>query len=493
MKRLSFSVWIVLLITGINPFFGQSMITKGWDFEISTSIVSVNSISQIRFGSTGNPLNGLTITWKSSGNADKITWGYTTKHEKGEFSGIKRNQGTNILFDYAFPSLTAGSTIYYALFDSKDSIWTEEKTFKTASDASGNRFSFTTFGDSRTYPAEWKTISEATIETDFTLFQGDIIASGSVQADWDAWFTYGEKFIARELIYHTIGNHDKDNSASKYSNYLNTFIMPGNELYYSFTYGNAIFICLNTENAADTLQYKWLLSALDANKDKTWKFVFFHKPFFTSPSHTTDMVPYFNTLWKAFDDYGVDMIFNGHTHNYQRTKPINRKISTTAPVANYGSGEGMGRCQIVTGSAGAPLGGLASSSLWWLQTTQNKRHFCNIEIDGGKLRFKAMDAYHVVFDEFVLDKSITGLGNLRSNNSSVYPNPTNGEFFIKIPPGERFSYRIFNSVGQLISKLQNNNASANPVRIELSNEPRGIYYIELNTDKETSIEKIILY
>jgi hypothetical protein len=48
-------------------------------------------------------------------------------------------------------------------------------------------------------------------------------------------------------------------------------------------------------------------------------------------------------------------------------------------------------------------------------------------------------------------------------------------------------------MGQLISELQNSNASANPVQIELKNQPIGIYYIELNTGKKTSIEKIILY
>ena len=465
----------------------------GWDCELSTSTAPIKNISQIHFGSTGDPLNGLTITWKGRGSSDSIAWGYTTNLEEGEFEGLKRMQNTGILYDFTFPAITAGSTIHYALFDSKDSIWTEERTFKTASDASNNEFSFTAFGDSRSNPDEWQIISEATIETDFTLFLGDIVNSGSSQTDWDAWFEYGKKFISREPLYHTIGNHDDDDSPSGYDTYLSMFTLPGNELYYSFTYGNAIFICLNSLEPGSSSQYDWLTSTLEANKDHTWKFVFTHKPFYTSPSHEGEMDPYFNTIWKAFDDYGVDMIFNGHTHNYQRTKPINRNVSTTSPVANYGSDEGQGRCQIVAGNAGAPLAGLASTGLWWLERTQNKRHFCNIDIDGDVLLFKAMDANQIVFDEFTLDKSTTGTDDYNSNRSRVYPNPSKGEFYIKGISGELLSYRIFNSVGQLISELQNCHMIDNHVRIDLKNQSKGIYFIEISTEKETSIEKIILY
>ncbi len=114
---------------------------------------------------------------------------------------------------------------------------------------------------------------------------------------------------------------------------------------------------------------------------------------------------YFNTWWKAFDDYGVDMTFHGHTHNYQRTKPINRNVSTDSPVEFYGSGEGMGRCQVVTGGAGVGLSGPADPNLWWLEKSVSIHHSCNIDIDGDKLTFKAMDINRVVFDSLILDKS----------------------------------------------------------------------------------------
>ena len=445
------------------------------------------NIINIRFGSTGNPLNGLTVTWKNSGTSDSIAWGYTTNLEQGKFKGFKREHTFGTMFDYTFPSLNAVSTIHYALFDSKGSIWTEERTFTTASDTSNNQFSFTVLGDSRTYPDQWKIISEAALETDFTLFMGDVIADGAIQSGWDDWFEYGEEFIAREPVYHCIGNHDEDNSSSGFDTYLSMFTLPGAETYFSFNYGNAVFICLNTEDSGNTAQYNWLLSTLEANKYQTWKFVFFHRPFYTSPTHVGEMDGYFNTWWQAFDDYGVDMIFNGHTHNYQRTKPINRNVNTTSPVANYGSGEGQGRCQIVAGSTG-PLSAAADPGLWWLEKSESKRHFCNIDIDGEKLSLKALDANQVVFDEFIIDKNWTGTKDFRSTGSWIYPNPAMDMLTIKTNAPGQHSIEITSLNGQLIYSTQMEGTSH---QINISSFQKGVYFITIRSRDYVRTEKII--
>jgi hypothetical protein len=117
------------------------------------------------------------------------------------------------------------------------------------------------------------------------------------------------------------------------------------------------------------------------------------------------MDAYLDTWWKAFDDYGVNLIFNGHTHNYQRTVPINRNVSTNSEVASYGSGEGMKRCQIVAGNAGAPESNPASSGFWWLEHSVKGGHFVDVQVNGDQLSLKAMYADHTVFDELTLNKS----------------------------------------------------------------------------------------
>lgn len=369
------------------------------------SMIAQTTVSDIRFGSINDPLNGVAISWNSEGNTDSISWGYTPDLEQGGSLATKSSSITGTRFEYLFPVLEGGKTVYYAMFDSKVQEWTQTLVYKTASGAPDNHFSFTVLGDSRTYPEAWQAISEATLDTDFTLFMGDIVQDGKVASGWQDWFDYGELFVGRELIYHCVGNHDDDKSPSGFDNFLGLYTLPGNELYYSFTYGNAVFICLNSEKAGDKGQYNWLLNKLETNKDKKWKIVFFHKPFYTAPSHTGEMDDYFDTWWKTFDDYGVDLIFNGHTHNYQRTVPINRNVSTNSAVALYGSEDGMGRCQIVAGNAGAPESNPASSSFWWLDNSVKGRHFVDVQIDGEQLHMKAYYADHTVFDSLRLSKS----------------------------------------------------------------------------------------
>ena len=368
---------------------------------------NAQGVKHIRFGSADTPLSGLTITWRSPGTLDLIQWGYTTAYEKGQFSGSIRTNYTENQFDYLFPSpVTANAMIYYKIYDSQSSLWTSQKSFKTSSDPSSNKFNFTALGDSRTYYSDWQRIGNcaAATSSDFVLFAGDLIDDGSISSYYDTWFDYGANFLSKKLFYYTIGNHENTASVQGLANYMGLFTMPGNKEYYSFIHGNALFLVLNSEKPGNAAQLSWLQSTLAANSDKTWKFVLFHKPFFTSPEHVGEMDGYFSTLWKAFDDYGVDLIFNGHTHNYQRSKPINRNISTTSPVADYGSNPGQGRCEVVTGAAGAPLAGLSVPS-WWLETTKSELNYCDIAIDGTTLTFRAFSSSQIVLDQFQIVKS----------------------------------------------------------------------------------------
>ena len=89
------------------------------------------TVGQIRWGSTGDPLNGLTITWSNSGTADSVKWGYTTSFGKGKFPGTKRaGYSTNSFFKYTFPTVTASSVLYYELYDSGAKTWGSQQTLQ---------------------------------------------------------------------------------------------------------------------------------------------------------------------------------------------------------------------------------------------------------------------------------------------------------------------------------------------------------------------------
>ncbi len=368
----------------------------GFDLTLTVSTgTPVNEVANIRFGSTGNPLNGLTVTWQNTNGADKIKWGYTQSFEQGEFTASSRSDYSDYLYDYTFPTVQADSTIYYSIYNDSAGTWGPNRTFNTASPTSSTQFTFTAGGDSRTNIDDWKSVADVWENSAFVLFLGDIVSTGSNSSQWEDWYSYGNNFIPYNLIYHCKGNHDTGGI------YENQFALPGNGLYYAFEYGNAVFICLDSENPGSSTQTSWLESTLTTYQNKTWKFVFFHQPFYTGGSHETDMWSYWDTWWQLFDDYGVNIIFGGHDHNYQRSLPINRNVSTSQAVAEYGSGPDQGRCQIVSGGAGAPLYG--ASNRWWTAENTSVLNYCIIEINGSSLTLTAKDENLTVIDQVVMN------------------------------------------------------------------------------------------
>ncbi|WP_316834208.1 metallophosphoesterase family protein [Pedobacter nutrimenti] len=404
MKRLKKNIYTLLFCFFVQPICAQTT-------SISDQAKAAGTgIQHIRWGSSKNPLEGLTVTWSSSGAKDLIRWGYTHGYEKGVFSAVSRKGYSDDFFNYAFPRLKPDATLYYQILDSHTGAWTREKTYRTAPPVNTKKFSFLAIGDSRTGLNIWNQVASLadTKAPDFTIFSGDIVNSGKSTADWDNWFNNGKTFIENNLIFHSMGNHD----AASVPTYQNVFELPksvpetGTNLYYAFTYGDAVFISLNSEDAASTEQYNWLLNTLKTNATKKWKIIFFHKPFYTVGGHAGEMDPYFSTWWKAFDDYGVDLIVNGHDHMYERTKPLNRNVSLTEPVAEYGSQPGQGRCEIVCGGAGAPL--YSGTASWFIEAVESKYNLCKFDVTENSICNTTFDHKGNIIDSFCLTKNTPG-------------------------------------------------------------------------------------
>ena len=81
-------------------------------------------------------------------------------------------------------------------------------------------------------------------QSNFTIFTADIVDDGSINSEWDNWFNYGVQYIQNNLFYHCIGNHDATDTL-KFENNFTLPMASNTKLHYSFTYGNALFICMN--------------------------------------------------------------------------------------------------------------------------------------------------------------------------------------------------------------------------------------------------------
>lgn len=434
MKKIIFYCNFMIFI-GIQQNVSQTAFFSGANPFTPVSENAINQIKHIRWGTSKNPLEGLTITWRSVGSADMIIWGYTSALEQGTFPGVGRSGYEDTFFDYKFPTVNANATIYYQLFDSSDNSWTPVKTYATAPPLNTASFSFIATGDSRGGPDVWQAISNLAHaqQTDFTIFNGDMVRDAGVSAEWNEWFDAGANFLSKNLVLHALGNHD----ALSVPNYLNNFELPkstpvnGTELYYAVNYGNAILITLDSEIPEDEDQYNWLITTLQNNVNKRWKIISFHKPFYTVGPHIGEMDDYFPTWWKAFDDYGVDLLLTGHDHMYERAKPINRNVSTTQPMTTYGTGPNQGRCQIVCGGAGAGLTELSSG--WYIEAFKHSHNFCKFDVTQDSLCGKVYDENGIVIDSFCINKNPLATNSEQTKYFPIrlVPNPVTDVFRVE--------------------------------------------------------------
>ena len=131
-----------------------------------------------------------------------------------------------------------------------------------------------------------------------------------------------------------IGNHEDDDSED-YNTYKSHFNL-GNP-YYSYNINNVHVLTMDSDRgsyASGSSQYNFVISDLQSasqNPNIKWIIVNIHKQMYTSPntcgssscSNTgTDATNLRNIYHAKFDQYGVDLVLNGHLHNYQRTFPI---------------------------------------------------------------------------------------------------------------------------------------------------------------------------
>lgn len=389
----------------------------GFFFLVATAFPYAN---HVHWGSTGNPLDGLTLTWHSAGASDSVRWGYTTLYEKGGFAGTRRADYSGNLFSYIVPSPIPDTIIHFSI---KNMAWEVDRTFKTSIDTATASFSFIAGGDSRTNLEDWRTISNLIKYTpaDFHIFVGDLVNDGTSVDDWNSWYEYGAPFLQAHQIYYCRGNHEEDGLI-----FANQFSIPGKVFYYSFKFGNALFICLNSDDPTNIDQIDFLRTTLTTQK-QLWNFVFFHTPFFTVGGHSGEMDPYLKSWWALFDSAGVDAVINGHTHHYMRSKPINYEVKTTAGVAEYGSGPGQGRLEVVTGAYGAPL--YACDTAWFSETCFSQLHYTKWTISGNALHMDAVDANGKIFDSVTIrkktpDHAATARSRPAGMTISISPNPT---------------------------------------------------------------------
>jgi len=211
----------------------------------------------------------------------------------------------------------------------------------------------------------------------FVLTVGDNIYGSERPQDFVKKFEAPYKALldANVLFYASLGNHDDPNQRM-----YKPFNMDGKR-YYSFKRGSVHFFALDS-NYMDPVQVAWLDAELkDSGSD--WKIAYFHHPPYASGMHgsQTDLRKVIEPL---FLKYGVDAVFNGHEHFYERIKPQN------------------GIAYFVTGGAGKLRRGDINPSALTAVGFDIDNSFMLIEVSGKELFFQAITRMGKTIDKGIV-------------------------------------------------------------------------------------------
>lgn len=241
------------------------------------------------------------------------------------------------------PDTTHCYRIYLLNDEGTATVMAGEGYFRTVRPPEQARLDFLIFGDSGSGSEEQSQVAGRmeNFSPDFVIHTGDITETG-LDADADTQFFGPYKNLLRKApFYMALGNHDygryrkkpegKDYIAKNYLPFHQMPAGPGTPYYYAFENADALFVCLDTNNAAEnvmwaprldagSLQLRWLESTLARSRAR-WKFVFLHHPVYASGGYGSTTG--FDTLLAPiFEKNGVDLVFQGHDHNYERTFPV---------------------------------------------------------------------------------------------------------------------------------------------------------------------------
>ncbi|MBE7502523.1 MAG: metallophosphoesterase [Verrucomicrobiales bacterium] len=310
------------------------------------------------------------------------------------------------------------ATSYFYEITARDAAGAEIRsgplTFQTAVEAA-SPFGFVVIGDTEARPHINDVLAKAiwAERPHFLLHVGDMTDGGQQAHKWEwnlEYFLGMNQLIGRVPVFPVPGNGESD------LHWFTRFhVLPAPENTYAFTYGNAEFFMLDSNRplGPGSEQYRWLEARLAASK-AVWKFAAHHHPTYSSdeddygdtwrgPSDLGDLKV--RAVVPLYEKYGVDMVFFGHLHTYERTWPLAQGRVDAQRGVRY----------VQTGGAGGNLEDAAPTRTWFAAKHHRGHHYVLITLQGDRLSFRMFDLQGNLRDAFELEKarSAGAAGNAR--------------------------------------------------------------------------------
>jgi 3',5'-cyclic AMP phosphodiesterase CpdA len=206
----------------------------------------------------------------------------------------------------------------------------------------------------------------ATFPFDLVIMLGDNMYGSQRPADFVKKFEqpYAPLLSAGVKFQASLGNHDSaDNISYRFYN------MNG-QRYYTYARNNVRFFALDSTRM-DPRQVEWIEASLAAARED-WKICYFHHPLYSNANRHGSSVDMRVLLEPIFVKHGVDVVFSGHDHVYERLKPQ------------------KGIHYFVSGSAGKLRKGNMRPTEQTAAFFDQDQSFMLVEIAGGEMFFQAI-------------------------------------------------------------------------------------------------------
>lgn len=216
---------------------------------------------------------------------------------------------------------------------------------------------------------------------DFVIAAGDNVYPNGSGRYFNSHFEQPFAGMIKDRVpfYAVLGNHDVEEGRQDQCQYP-LFNMAGKN-YYSIKQGDnlaELFMLDSTD--LDQTQMNWVDQALRSSTAK-WKIVVLHHPIYSSGKKHGSSMRLRKQLEPLFVRYGVNAVFSGHDHIYERTKPQ------------------QGVQYFVTGAGGKTRRGNIDLKSSFRETSFDEdNHFMLIEVEDRQISFQAISETGTIVD-----------------------------------------------------------------------------------------------
>lgn len=311
----------------MTPGVNESTMNFAW-YSKTTDTVSLT------YGLKADLSDGKTVQIATKGTGQKDKDGNEYNSNKATISGLAAQ--TTYYYkvdDKEIKSFKTGNTGKFRFaFVGDPQIGSSNELKGADTEAFYNAQSNAVANDSYNWSQTLKKIQSA--GTDFIVSAGDQIQTTKKKAPRKSSTTSEIEYagylspdtLASLPVATTVGNHDADNANYQYHfNVPNLSNLGDNKKVggdYYFTYGDVLFMMLNTQDTNSAEHIQFIKETVAENADCKWKVVTLHQDIYGSAEHSNEpeIVNLRYALTPTFEKYGVDAVLTGHDHAYSRSK-----------------------------------------------------------------------------------------------------------------------------------------------------------------------------